>query len=105
MKIIALGNSNVILEASVQEVNMLAGKTLYEWNSYRESWDKAPAPGTVFNVVEGITQLHHNAQRAEEIVRLKRQLQSIILQLELIEPFMKEPEPAPKQEEKVGEEK
>ena len=98
MKIIALGNRNVILEASVQEVNMLAGKTLYEWNSYRESWDKAPAPGTVFNVVEGITQLHHNAQRAEEIVRLKRQLQSIILQLELIEPFMKEP-PAPQEEE------
>jgi hypothetical protein len=98
MKIIALGNRNVIMEANVQEVNMLAGKTLYEWNSYRESWDKAPAPGTVFNVVEGITQLHHNTQRAEEIVRLKRQLQSIILQLELIEPFMKEP-PAPQEEE------
>ena len=44
MKIIALGNRNVILEASVQEVNMLAGKTLYEWNNYRESWDKALRP-------------------------------------------------------------
>ena len=99
MKIIGHGRDNVIIEASTQEVNMLAGKTLYEWNNYRESWDKSPAPGTVFNVVEGITQLHHNAQRAEEIVRLKRQLQSIILQLELVEPFMKEPEPAPKQEE------
>ena len=95
MKIIALGNRNVILEASAQEVNMLAGKTLYEWNSYRDSWDKSPAPGTTFNVVEGITQLHHNAQRAEEIVRLKRQLQCIITQLELVEPFMKEPEPLP----------
>jgi hypothetical protein len=98
MKIIAIGNHNVILEATPQEVNMLAGKVLYDWSSYHERWNKSPAPGTVFNVVEGITQLHHNEKRIEEVQRLKQQLQSIILQLELVEPFMKEPEPAPQPE-------
>lgn len=92
MRIIAIGNKNVILEATTNEVNMLAGKTLYQWDNYREAWDRCPAPGTVFNVVEGITQLHRNEKRIEEVYRLKQQLQSIILQLELIEPFMKEPE-------------
>lgn len=92
MKIIAIGNKNVILEATTNEVNMLAGKNLYQWNSYNERWDYCPAPGTVFNIVEGITQLHRNEKRIEEVYRLKQQLQSIILQLELVEPFMKEPE-------------
>lgn len=93
MKIIAIGNKNVILEATIQEVNALAGKQLYQWNNYRDAWDHAPSPGTVFNVIDGISQLHRNEQRTNEVIRLKQQLQSIILQLELIEPFMKEPEP------------
>jgi len=105
MKIIAHGRDNVIIEASTQEVNMLAGKVLYQWSSYHERWEQQPYIGTIFNVVEGISQLHRNANRLAEVKRLKQQLQCIILQLELIEPFMKEPEPAPKQEEKVGEEK
>ena len=99
MKIIAHGRDNVIIEASTQEVNMLAGKVLYQWSSYHERWEQQPYIGTIFNVVEGISQLHRNANRLAEVKRLKQQLQCIILQLELIEPFMKEPEPAPQQEE------
>lgn len=98
MKIIAIGNKTVILEAHVSEVNALAGKVLYDWSSYKDCWNRAPAPGTVFNVLEGIAQLHRNENRVGEIQKIKQQLQSLILQLELIEPFMKEPEPAPKQE-------
>lgn len=93
MRIIANGNDNVIIEASPHEVNMLAGKNLYEWSSYYDKWNSCPRPGTTFDVVAGISQLHHNSKRTEEVNRLKKQLQSIILQLELVEPFMKEPEP------------
>ena len=98
MKIIGIGNDNVILQATTQEVNMLSGGELYRWNNWSRAYDKQPNIGTVFNVVEGISQLHRNAKRTEEVQRLKAQLQSIILQLELVEPFMKEPEPAPQPE-------
>lgn len=98
MKIIATGNDNVILQATTQEVNMLAGTELYRWSNYNRIYDKQPNIGTVFNVVEGISQLHRNTKRIEEVHRLKQQLQSMILQLELVEPFMKEPEPEPQQE-------
>jgi len=98
MKIIAIGNKNVILEATVREVNMLAGKVLYDWSNYHNRWLKYTAPGTIFNVIDGISQLHRNAKRVEEIQHLKQQLQSIILQLDLVEPFMKEPDPDPEVE-------
>jgi hypothetical protein len=99
VKIIAQGNNSVIIDATPQEVNMLAGKNLYVWNGYYERWDTVPKPGTTFNVVAGITQLHRNAERSMEVYRIKKQLESLILQLELVEPFMKEPDPAPHQEE------
>ena len=95
MKIIGHGRYTVIMEASVDEVNMLAGKTLYEWSSYYDRWTLQPSVGTAFNVRDGISQIHRNEQRVAEVARLKQQLQSIILQLELVEPFMKEPEPSP----------
>lgn len=95
MKIVAMGNGTVILEATTNEVNALAGKNLYQWNSYNERWDFAPKAGTTFSVVEGVSQLHRNAKRVEEVQRLKAHLKSIIDQLDLIEPFMKEPDPAP----------
>jgi ribosomal protein L2 len=78
-----------LFEATPDEVNRLAGKTLYQWNSYHDRWELEARVGTEFNVREGIEQLHHNAERTAEVARLKQQLQSIILQLELIEPFMK----------------
>ena len=87
MKIIAHGRDNVIIEASTQEVNLLAGKVLYQWSSYHERWEQQPYIGTTFNVVEGISQLHRNANRLAEVARLKQQLQCIITQLELVEPF------------------
>ena len=99
MKIIGHGRYNVILEASVEEINMLAGTILYEWSSYHERWDKQPSVGTAFNVRAGIEQLHRNSQRVAEVARLKQQLQSIILQLELVEPFMQEPAPSPAEQE------
>lgn len=98
MKITAHGRYMVVLEATPQEVNLLAGKELYQWSSYNDRWNREPSPGTTFDIVAGITQLHRNAQRVEEVKRLKVQLQSIIVQLDLVEPFMKEPEPAPPQE-------
>ncbi len=99
MKVIGNGRYAIILEATPDEINRLAGKTLYQWNSYHERWELEARVGTEFNVREGIEQLHRNAERIAEVARLKQQLQSIILQLELVEPFMKEPEViAPKEE-------
>jgi hypothetical protein len=102
MKVIGNGRYNVILEATPDEVNRLAGKTLYQWNSYHDRWELESRVGTEFNVREGIEQLHHNAERTAEVARLKQQLQSIILQLELIEPFMKEPEVVASKEEGIA---
>lgn len=93
MKVIATMTGTVLLEATTHEVNALAGKTLYQWSSYHERWELQPRLGTTFDVVKGIEQLHRNAQRLEEVERLKQQLRSLILQLELVEPFMMEPEP------------
>ena len=78
---------------------MLAGSNLYVWSTYYNKWEHSPKPGTTFDVVAGITQIHRNAERQNEVHRIKQQLQSLILQLELVEPFMKEPEPKPQQEE------
>ena len=90
MKIIAVTGNTVILEASIKEVNWLAGKDVVPTNSY--NWEPSfRAVGVEFAIREAFEQIHRNDKRKEEIDHVRKHLEVIIAQLDMTVPFLSEP--------------
>lgn len=90
MKVIGLTSGGCIIEASIQEVSSMSG-VKFRNGSYDYSSNPIMEVGREFNVMEGFRQIHRNEQRQREIATVRQQLTAIITQLDMVEPFMKEP--------------
>lgn len=90
MKIIAVTKSTIILEASPEEVDRLAGKTFArDDHYYRPNQD---AIGTEFAVMEAYDQIHRNKCRIDQVNNVLESIELIKAHLKMQIPFLKEPE-------------
>lgn len=99
MKVIARVDARkYIVEATLQELAALADKKITgdepdTESGYQYSRRECIAVGTTFNINAGWTQINRNDKRKAEVFTVKRQLEAIVAQLEMIEPFLDEPKP------------
>ena len=99
MKVIARVDARkYIVEASLEELAALANKKIVDTEhdpegSYSSSRRDCIAVSTTFEINKAWSQIHRNEKRKGEVFTVKRQLEAIITQLDMIEPFLEEPKP------------
>jgi hypothetical protein len=82
-----------LVEATVQEIAALADCKVTHSESSGYYTTEAVKVGTIFNVKEAFAQIHRNDKRKNEVATVKQQLQAIITQLDMVEPYLEEPKP------------
>ena len=91
MKIIAkTGEYTFLLEASADEIDRLAGKQIGKAGAY--SWQRDIPFGTEFNIIKAFDQIYRNGQRKREIETVRKTLEGVINSLDIIDPFIEEPQ-------------
>jgi hypothetical protein len=97
MKVIGrVGKTDYLLSATVEEIAALANTNIThkeEANYGYYSKCDAVKVGTEFNIKAAWSQIHRNDKRKGEVFTVRRQLEAIIAQLDMIEPFLAEPAP------------
>lgn len=89
MKVIGrVGTESYLVEATVQEIAALA-----DCKVTHSETTEAVKVGTIFNVKEAFAQIHRNDKRKNEVATVRQQLQAIITQLDMVEPYLDEPKP------------
>lgn len=103
MKVIARSAvDKYLVEATIYELGSLANRKIVDREhdpdgSYQSSSRDCIRVGTEFNINDAWQQIHRNDQRKKEVATVRQQLTAIITQLDMVEPFLVEPE-LPKQE-------
>lgn len=99
MKIIAKsGNRSYIVEATSQEIDFLAGKSICG-GKFGEEKDPNYILGTQFNIIQAFDQIHRNDKRKEEIERVRQALTFALNGLDMVGPLIEEPKPEEKETE------
>jgi hypothetical protein len=92
----SVNKSEFLLKASYEEIKRLAGKDLGRAGEY---WHQREIlSGTRFNIVSAFDQVLRNDRRKKEIESVRATLQAVIVGLDMIEPLLEEPKPAPEPE-------
>ena len=92
MKIIAtVDNRKFIAELSLEEIDYLAGKKIGEDKGYYGN-ERTITSGTTFNITKAFDQIYRNGQRKREIETVRKTLEGVINSLDIIEPFIEEPQ-------------
>ena len=94
MKVIAkTGDGSFLLEATTQEIDYLAGKTIGHRNDSFYTCKREIPTGTTFNIVKAFEQIHCNERRRGQLHTLRQTLQLMLSGLEMIDPLIDEPKP------------
>ena len=93
MKIIAkIREGQYLLEATGTEIDLLAGRKVVR-GDYGDDRSIEYVVGTQFNIVAAFSQIHRNATRKEDVIRLRQLLNALMVGLDMTEPFIEEPKP------------
>ena len=94
MKIIARsGVRKYLAELTVEELNYLAGESIGKpFGGYYSNDDYEIKIGTTFNITKAFEQIHRNKQRKGEIITVRKTLEGVINSLDIIDPFIEEPQ-------------
>lgn len=99
MKVIArVDAGKYLVEATLQELASLADRKIHTdehdpEGSYQSSRRDCIKIGTEFKISNAWAQIHRNDKRKAEVQTVRKQLEAVITQLDMIEPFLDEPKP------------
>jgi hypothetical protein len=91
MEIVGTWGRDVLVKATAEECDQLAGKTISFSGNY--SWDRSIVLGTKFDITAAFSQIHRNEKRKEEIDMIRKSLEGAINNLDLVQNFLTEPQP------------
>ena len=93
MRVIAkAGTRKYILEATADEIDFLAGRSVCK-GSYGDERQVEYILGTEFKIITAFEQIHRNDKRKAEIEYLRNTLACLLAGLDMVEPIIEEPRP------------
>lgn len=93
MKVIGrVGATDYLVQASIEEIAVLADKKITHPEEINWIRIEAVKVGTSFDVKSAFHQIHRNDSRKRDVEMVRQSLKGILANLDMLEPFLDEPE-------------